>query len=456
MANQKATLALGTERIPKLLIEYAIPSIIAMTASVIYNIVDSIFIGQAVGALALTALGVAMPLMNIMAAFGSLVGVGAASIISIKLGQKDKEGAKATASNALMLNIILGIGVAIPCLIFVDPLLYFFGASDDTIVYAREFISIQLYGNIFAHAYLGLNNILRATGFPRKSMFIIVTAVVTNALLDALFILQFGWGVRGAALATVIAQVFAFGLELTHFLNTKNEIHIIGSLMKLRGKIVKGIISIGLSPFLMNIVASMVVILINNTLQTHGGDFYIGAYTVVNRISLVFIMMVFGLNQAMQPIVGYNFGAKKYDRVTQTYRIVVILGVCVTTVGFILTQFFPETITRMFNSEQALVEPTVRAMRIAMAAYPLVGFQVVTANFFQSIGMAKNAIFLSLTRQLIFLVPLLLILPPIWGTDGVWASMPIADASASILTAILIIRQFRKFKKHPTEIEQPA
>ena len=459
-AKINATKELGTAPVSKLLLQYAIPSIIAMTASVLYNLADRIFIGQGVGAMAISALALTLPLLNIAAAFGSLVGIGAASMISIKLGQNDKDSARRFLGNAVMLNVVLGLSLSIVCLIFLDPILYLFGASVDTIGYAREYMRILLYGNVFTHLYMGLNNVLRATGFPRKSMAIMIFSVIVNVVLDAIFIFWFGWGIAGAAWATVIAQFLAAGLQFMHFTNKKYDISFAKGIFRLRKKIISGIISIGMAPFLVNLCSSVVVILINQQLKSYGGDLYIGAYGIVNSITMIFIMIVFGFNQAMQPIAGYNFGAKKYGRVREVLRMTIICGTVVTTLGFIVGVFFPTQAAQIFvDADDALAPQLIavasHALRIVCIIFPIVGFQVVTSNFFQSIGMAKKAIFLSLTRQLIFLVPLLAILPGVMGSDGVWASIPIADGMATIVTAAVLIRHFRKFRQEPQTIEQP-
>lgn len=450
MSDTAATHLLGTQKISKLLLQYAIPSIIGMTASVLYNLADSIFIGHGVGPLAITALALTLPLMNIAAAFGAMIGIGASSLISIKLGQKDKASAQTLLGNAVMLNVILGLALGIACLIFLDPILYMFGASEDTIGYAREYTRILMAGNVFTHLYMGLNNILRAVGHPRKSMSVMLFSVAVNCVLDAIFIFWFDWGIAGAAWATVIAQFLAAILQFVHFTDKRNEIRFRKGVFRLRTKAVSGIMSIGLAPFFMNLCASLVVILINHALKNNGGDLYIGAYGVVNRLTMIFVMITFGLNQAMQPIVGYNYGAQKLDRVRETLWMVIRAATVVTTLGFVLGVFFPQAAARMFTSDQTLIDVSSRALRIVCLAFPIVGFQIVTSNFFQSIGLAWKAIFLSLTRQLLFLVPLLIILPNYLGSDGVWVSMPIADTAATILTAVMLAGQIRQFRRRDT------
>lgn len=447
MAQQASPLLLGTEKIPTLLLRYAIPAIIAMTASSLYNLVDSIFIGHGVGAMALSGLGITMPLMNLGAAFGSLVGIGASTQLSIKMGQNDRQSALLILGNVIILNTLIGLAYTAICLPLLDQILYFFGASDNTIEYARSYMLIILAGNVITHVYLGLNDMLRASGYPGRAMAIMLTAVILNCILNGIFIFWFEWGIAGAAWATILAQVVAMGLELKHFLNKKSFIHFTRATIRLKRTIVKGILSIGMAPFLMYVCSSVIVILINKSLMQHGGDLYIGGYSIVNRIAMLFVMIVMGLNQGMQPIVGYNFGARKFDRVTKTLKYVVCCAVSVTTTGFLICQLAPQYITMLFTDDADLIAISSHGLRVVLAMFPFVGFQMVTSNFFQSIGMAPKAIFLSLTRQLIFLVPFLLIMPGFFGPDGVWMSMPMADAAATTLSAILLWKQFRKFHR---------
>lgn len=454
MAQQASPLLLGTEKISTLLLRYAIPAIIAMTASSLYNLVDSIFIGHGVGAMALSGLGITMPLMNLGAAFGSLVGIGASTQLSIKMGQNDQKSALLILGNVIILNTLIGLAYTAICLPLLDQILFFFGASGNTIGYARSYMFIILAGNVITHVYLGLNDMLRASGYPGRAMAIMLTAVVLNCILNGIFIFGFGWGIAGAAWATVIAQVVAMGLELKHFLNKKSFIHFTRNTIRLKKTIVKGILSIGMAPFLMYVCSSVIVILINKSLMQHGGDLYIGGYSIVNRIAMLFVMIVMGLNQGMQPIVGYNFGARKFDRVTKTLKYVVCCAVSVTTTGFLVCQLFPQFITKLFTDDAELIAISSHGLRIVLAMFPFVGFQMVTSNFFQSIGMAPKAIFLSLTRQLIFLVPFLLILPGFYGPNGVWMSMPMADAAATTLAAILLWKQFRKFHRMHAQQQQ--
>lgn len=447
MTTQRTPTALGTEKIGKLLMQYSVPAIIAMTASSLYNMVDSIFIGHGVGAMAISGLAISFPLMNLAAAFGSLVGAGAATLISVKLGQKDYDTAQRVLGNVVVLNIIIGIFFTLLTLLFLDPILYFFGASEQTIGYARDFMQIILAGNIVTHLYMGLNATLRAAGHPKKAMMATVSTVVINVLLAPLFIFVLGWGIRGAATATVLAQFFALLWQLKVFSNPNELLHFHKGIFRLRKKIVLNSLAIGMSPFMMNLASCLIVILINHGLKEHGGDLAIGAYGIVNRLVFLFAMIVMGLNQGMQPIAGYNYGAKLYPRVTEVLKLTIYGATFVTTTGFLIGMFIPHLATSIFTGDEELIALASQGLSIVVTFFPIVGFQMVTANFFQSIGMAGKAIFLSLTRQLLFLVPCLIILPQHFGAVGVWSSMPTADLAASLVSGFMLWRQFRKFKK---------
>ena len=447
MSVQKIPTALGTEKIGKLLMQYAIPAIIAMTASSLYNMVDSIFIGHGVGTLAISGLALTFPLMNLAAAFGSLVGVGAATLVSVKLGQKDYDTAQRVLGNVVILNVAIGIAFSIITLLFLDPILYFFGASEDTIGYARDYIKIILIGNVVTHLYLGLNSVLRSAGHPRQAMVATIATVVINTILDPIFIFWFDWGIQGAAIATIIAQVLALLWLIRLFMNKNELIHFHKGIFRLKKSIVTASLSIGMSPFMMNMAATVVVLLINQGLKEHGGDLAIGAYGIVNRLVFLFLMVVMGLNQGMQPIAGYNFGAQLYPRVTRVLKLTIYIATGITTAGFLMGMLIPRLAVSIFTSDAEMIDLAARGLRIVVIFFPFVGFQMVTSNFFQSIGMAKKAIFLSLTRQVLFLIPCLLILPGIFGATGVWMSMPVADFVATIAAAIMLWRQFRSFKR---------
>ena len=446
MSIENSPLTLGTERISKLLTQYAIPAIIAMTASSLYNMADSIFIGQGVGSMAIAGLALTFPLMNLAAAFGSLVGVGASTLVSVKLGQKEYEGANRVLGNVLSLNVCLGLAFTVIFLLALDPVLYFFGASENTLPYAREYMQVILIGNVFTHMYLGLNAVLRSSGFPKLAMFATLASVVINCILTPLFIFAFGWGIKGAAWATVISQVISLIGQLIHFSKAQQLLHFQRGMYQLRSDIVRGIISIGLSPFLMNLCSCLIVILINRGLKEHGGDMAIGAYGIVNRIIFIFVMIIMGFNQGMQPIAGYNFGARQYPRVMEVTKLTMKWAVGVATAGFLLCHLYPTPIIRLFTSDVELIKVAVDGLHIVFAVFPIVGFQMVATNFFLSIGQAKKAIFLSLTRQMLFLVPCLLLLPPWLGTFGVWVSMPVSDLISTVLTAIVLVSQFKYFR----------
>lgn len=444
--TQGLPLTLGTEPVGKLLRQYAIPAIIAMTASSLYNMVDRIFIGQGVSALAISGLAVTFPLMNLAAAFGSLVGVGASTLISVKLGQRDYKTAQQVLGNVLVLNTIIGVVFMVFALLFLNPILFFFGASEQTIGYARDYMIIILLGNPITHIYLGLNSVLRSAGHPQKAMYATIMTVVLNSILDPLFIFGFKWGIQGAAIATILSQLVALMWQFKLFSNKDELLHFHRGIFHLKRRIVFDSLAIGMAPFMMNLAACFIVILINNGLKSHGGDLAIGAYGIVNSVAFLFVMIVMGLNQGMQPIAGYNYGALQMNRVLEVLRKTIFYATLITTVGFLAGELIPRLIVRIFTPDETLMDLAVYGMRITVMFFPLVGFQMVVSNFFQSIGMAKKAIFLSLTRQVIFLIPFLLILPHFFGIIGVWASLPAADLVAFIVSAIMLVIQIKKFK----------
>ena len=448
MSQQTAPTTLGTESIRKLLMQYAGPAIIAMTASSLYNMVDSIFIGQGVGPLAISGLAITFPVMNLSAAFGAMVGVGASTLLSVKLGQKDYATAQNILGNVITLNTIIGVIFGVLMLAFIDPILYFFGASDATISYARDYMVIILLGNVITHMYLGLNAMLRSAGHPQKAMYATIGTVIINTILDPLFIYTFDMGIQGAAVATVLAQTLALSWQLYLFSNKNEMIHLRKGTFALKKKIVSNSLAIGMAPFLMNLCSCFIVILINKGLQKHGGDLAIGAYGITNRVVFFFVMIVMGINQGMQPIAGYNYGARQFDRVHKVLRLTILAGTAVTTLAFLSGEFIPELLARAFTSDEELIHQAASGMRIMVAMFPIVGFQMVTTNFFQSIGKAKMSIFLSLTRQLLFLIPMLYIFPFFYGQKGVWLAMPISDLLSSLVAGFMLIRQFQEFKKH--------
>ena len=450
--NKKAALELGTKPVGKLLMQYAIPAIIAMTASSLYNMVDSIFIGQGVGPLAISGLAITFPLMNLSAAFGAAVGVGASTFISVKLGQKDYDTAKHILGNTMTLNLIMGLGVGLVCLLFLDPILRFFGASDQTIPYARDYMVIILLGNVITHMYFGLNAVLRAAGKPKHAMSATIFTVVLNTLLDPLFIYTFELGIKGAAYATVLAQSLALIWQLYTFSRPKELLHFKRVTFRLQSSIIRNIIAIGLSPFSMKVCACIVVILINNSMVHYGSDLAVGAYGIANKVAFIFVMINMGVNQGMQPIAGYNYGAMRYDRLMKVVKYSIIAATAIMTTGFIIAMTIPGTCARLFTTDPTLIDLSAKGIRYIMVAFPVVGYQMVVSNFFQSIGKAKISIVLSLSRQLLILLPLLLVLPTMFGINGVWVSMPVSDTLSAFMAAWIMIVYMRKFKKQHNEI----
>lgn len=456
MREQDSPLSLGTDSLSSLLWRYAIPAIIAQISASLYNIIDSIFVGQGVGPLAISGLALTMPIMNLSAAFGAMVGVGSSALTSIRLGQGNKRAAEKILGNVVLLNVVMGVAFMALGLYYLDDLLYLFGASDDSIVYAREFMRVILIGNVITHLYLGLNNQLRVTGYPRKAMNAMLLSVALNLVLCPLFIFVFKWGIAGSAWATVIAQTVALVWQLHHFSDKSNFLTFRRDSFRFDWDIVKGTLSIGMAPFMMQCCACVVVIFVNNKMQMHGGDLAIGAYGIVNRVAFLFTMVVMGLNHGMQPIVGYNYGAKNYDRVRRVLFMTIGWATIVTTVGFLVCQLFPEYVVRLFAKEDGsgdateLIALSTHGLRAILVAFPIVGFSIVVGNFFQYIGKAKRAILLSMTRQMLFILPLLVLLPPLWGQDGVWYAIPIADTLAAMLALVLLIYQLRKLRKSPS------
>ena len=446
--NARVPTELGTERIPKLLKQYAVPAIIAMTASSLYNMVDAIFIGHGVGPYAISGLALTFPFMNLAAAFGTLVGVGASTMASMLLGQKNYDIARKVLGNVVVLNFIIGLLFTIVALVFLDPILYFFGASENTISYAREYMQIILAGNVITHVYFGLNSLLRSAGHPKKAMAATIMTVLLNAILDPLFIFTFDMGIRGAAVATILAQVVALVLVVVWFCDKRELIHFERGIFRLERRIVKDSIVIGLAPFLMNFVACFVVIIINMRLKTYGGDLAIGAYGIVNRISFVFIMIVSGLTQGMQPIAGYNYGARQMSRVYEVLKKTLLYATVVLTIGFLIGELCPGLVVAIFTDDPELVEKSIKGMRLVVGMFPLVSLSMVIGNFFQSIGKPKQAIFLSLSRQLIFLIPSLWLLPLFFDIAGVWVSFMVSDFLASVVAVILLLNFIRKNKPH--------
>lgn len=435
---------LGEAPIGKLLVEYSIPAIIGMTLTSLYNIIDSIFIGHGVGALAISGLAITFPLMNLLVAFCTLVGVGGATLSSIRLGQKDKKGAEDILGNVAILCVINAIFYGGLAFIFLEPILFFFGASEATLPYARDFMQVILLASPISYVMIGLNNIMRATGYPKKAMLSSMLTVGCNIILAPIFIFVLNWGIRGAALATICSQFIGMLWVLYHFYSPKTYIRFQRHSMRLKQHIIANIFAIGMSPFVMNVCACCIVIFINNRLLNYGGDMAIGAFGILNRIQMLFVMIVMGITMGMQPITGYNYGAQHFDRVKRTLKLGITAGCIITTLGFIIGELFPGVFVGMFTDNHELTDEATLALRIGILSFPVVGAQIVITQFFQSIGKARISIFLSLSRQLLFLLPGLAFLPPFYGVEGVWFSMPLSDALAFAVAALMLAYHYKK------------
>lgn len=444
MSNNEA---LRSESIIKLLIKFSVPAIVGMLVNALYNIVDRIYIGK-IGAIAMTGIGLSLPFMTLLMAFSMLVGIGAAARISIRLGEENKDDAEKILGNALTLLIIIMSVIAILGLIFKTPLLYLFGASEQTIWYADQYITVILLGSVFQGIGFGMNNIIRSEGNPHIAMYTMLLGAFTNIVLDPIFIFVFDMGIRGAAIATIISQLVTTIWVMYHFMSGKSHLKLHKKNLKLDGRIILSIVSIGMSPFFMQVAASVVSIVANNALKQHGGDMAISAMTVINAVAIFFLMPLFGLNQGAQPIIGFNYGAKEFGRVKKTlaYAITAATALCI--FAFTLIQLNTEFLIKLFSNDTELLAVTTFGMRIYLCMFPIIGFQIISSNYFQATGKAPKAMFLSLLRQVIILIPMMAILPNIkgLGLTGVWLSAPISDFSASIVTAILIIREIKSLK----------
>lgn len=454
MAGTSVPTELGTKPVGQLLRQYAVPGIIAMTASSLYNMVDSIYIGHIpeVGSLSMAGLAVTFPLMNISTAFGTLVGVGAATMISVLLGQKNYKAARTVLCNEVTLNVIIGLIFTAVTLLWMDPILRFFGATESSLPYARNYMFYIAIGNTVTHLYFGLNSIVRSSGNPKLAMGLTLFTVISNAILDPIFIFVLGLGIRGAALATVLCQTMSLCYTLWYFLDQEKFLHLPRSfkIFRVDWRIAKDSLAIGLGPFLMNLASCIVVLFINQQLVKWGGDLALGAFGIVNRVGFLFVMIVMGFNQGMQPIAGYNYGARQYGRVKEVYIKTAKWGTIVTVAGFLISELLSRPVAAIFTNDPLLEEMAARGLRMINVAFPIVGFQMVTTNLFQCLGMVKKSVFLSLSRQLLFLLPCIYILPGILQSEaGVWYSFPISDTISSILTAILgwgLIGKLNKLK----------
>ena len=446
MDNKQATLELGTKPVGQLLVQYALPAIVAMTASSLYNIIDRAFIGQVVGPEAIAGLGITFPFMNLSAAFGAAVGVGSSASISVNLGQRNYKRAQNLLGNTVTLNLIIGTLFMLLSLIFLDPILRFFGASDVTLPYAREFMQVILLGNVVTHMYFGLNAVLRAAGKPRHAMNATLFTVGCNIILVIAFVWWFRWGIRGAALATVVSQSLALCWQVWLFSDQKEILYLRRGIYRLRKDLVRNIISIGISPFLMQSTSCIIVIFMNNQFVHYGGDMAVGAYSIANSVVLMFFMFVMGVCQGMQPIVGYNYGAEKHDRMFRCLFIAIGCATGILLVGWTLSMLFPREIARIFTTDETLIELSATGIKLDMLVFFVVGAQATITHFFQSIGKVKISIFLSLSRQLFMLLPMAFVFPLFWQLDGVWYSMPASDMASFLMTIPILWWYMKKLR----------
>ena len=448
MESKQKALELGQKPVGRLLWQYALPAMVAMVASSLYNIIDRSVIGQVVGPEAIAGLGITFPFMNLSAAFGAAVGVGSSTCISVKLGQRDYATAQHLLGNTVTLNVIVGFLFMAVCLIFLDPILIFFGASEVTLPYAREFMQVILAGNIVTHMYFGMNAVLRAAGKPRHAMYATLFTVGCNIVLVMAFVWLFRWGIRGAALATILSQSLALCWQMWILSDKRELLHLKRGIYRLKSDLVRNIIAIGVSPFLMQSTSCVIVIFMNNQFVRYGGDMAVGAYSIANSMVMVFFMFVMGVTQGMQPIVGYNYGAQKYDRMMRCLWIAIAVATAILLFGWALSMLFPRQMARIFTTDPVLLEMSAHGIVLDMLVFFVVGSQATITNFFQCIGKVKISIFLSLSRQLIFLLPMAYIFPLFWNLDGVWYAMPASDFIAFAFTIPILMWHIRKFKSY--------
>ena len=440
-ANRMGELPVG-----KLLLEFSIPAIIAMIANALYNVVDSIFVGRGVGSLALTAVTIAYPIMIILMAFSMLIGIGATAMISLKLGQQKKDEAEQILGTAFAASTVMSLVISAIVLIFLDPILIFLGATPDVFLYAKQFSTVIVLGSIFQFFSFGLNNIIRAEGHPKISMATMLFSAGMNCLLNPLFIFVFHWGVTGSALATVTTQIMVSAYIVYHFTIGRSNLKLHRKYIRLSPKHLGRIASIGLSPFLLQVAASVTSFAFNSHLLEYGGEMAVAAMGVINRTAMMLLMPIFGINQGAQPIIGYNYGARKFDRVRKTLRLSFIAATSLCIFGFAVSELLAPQLIGLFNKEPGLIAIGSRGMRIFMMMVPVVGIQIVITNYFQASGKAMRAIVLSMTRQVLFLLPLIMILPSFFGLDGIWMAGPVADFSSSVLAVFLIVKELRYLK----------
>ncbi|MDR1884559.1 MAG: MATE family efflux transporter [Prevotella sp.] len=442
---------LENKKISKLLWQYALPAIIGTSVNAVYSVIDRFFLGHGpdLGKIAVTAIGIALPVMIVLTAVGMLVGAGAASRISIFMGRGEKNTAEKIIGNAFLLTIVLTGGTTLLLYIFLDPILLLVGATHETFDLAGEFLNYYLPGSIFLTMCFSFNNMMRASGYPRKAMYTMLISVIANIVLAPVFIFVMKLGMKGVAIATVISMFIGLCFVMHHFLNKNSLLRLRISNIRFDREIVRSVISIGLAPFFIQLAAATVTLFMIHQLKEYGKEQAIAAYTITNTLVMLVIMALVGLTQGMQPIVGYNYGAKNIKRVKDTLDYTIKAGVGIGAIGLVFGFVLPELLAKAMASDltEDEIKGTARALRMITVMLPLVGFQIVVTNFFQSIGMAGQSIFLSLTRQFLFLIPALYLLPSFFDLDGVWLSFPAADFLSTLLTAAMFVWQINKFKK---------
>ncbi len=435
---------LGEEKIGKLLFSFSAPAIVGMLVNALYNIVDRIFVGRGVGHLGIGGITIAFPVMIILMAFGMLVGLGATALISIRLGQDRKAEAEHIMGNSLTLLLIIMLGLSVFGLIFLEPILKTFGASAEVLPYAKDYLRIILFGAVFQGLGFGMNNIIRAEGNPKIAMVTMLIGAVLNTILDPIFIFVFKWGIKGAAIATVIAQTTSCIWVISHFFSGRSNLEVHKENLRLKKDVVLSIFSIGFAPFMMQLATSLEMAILNNQLFIYGGDTAISVLGIINSITTIIFMPIFGINQGSQPIIGFNYGAEKYDRVKQTFKYAAMAATTLVVIWFFVIKLFSVQLIMLFTkADPEIIEIGKNGFRIFFTALPLLGLQFVSASYFQAVGKPKQAAFLSLSKQMIFLIPGLLILPKFFGLDGVWMSTPVADALAFMLTGTFIFFEIK-------------
>ncbi|MDD4767732.1 MAG: MATE family efflux transporter [Desulfotomaculaceae bacterium] len=449
------SVAMRDQSIGSLLWKFSLPAIVGMLVNALYNIVDRIFVGRGVGSIAIAATTVAFPIMLILIAVSMLIGIGATALISIRLGQKKKEEAEIVAGNATVMLIILPLIIAVIYLLFPEPILMFFGASKEVLPYARDFVHIIMMGAAFGSISMGMNNFIRAEGNPRLSMFTQIIGALINGVLNYIFIFKLGLGIKGSALATVSGQLFSAIWVLSYFLSGRSLVKIRLKNLMLQKPVLVSIVSIGFAPFAMQIASSIQQSILNKTLLVYGGDLALSAVGIMMSILTLMFMPIVGLSQGAQPLIGFNYGARQYDRVKETMKIAVIAGTGIALTGYLAIHFWPVQIVGLFSKgDTALTDMTSHAMKVFLALFPVVGFQIVCSNYFQAVGKPVQSTILSLSRQVLLFIPLLLILPHFWGINGVWSTAPLADGLSVLLTATLFYFEMKYLPRSQPLVKQ--